>query len=346
MPINQGKTLSYLVKYSMTYAIEGLGTKAERLPASLQTTDRTIGHLSQQSILSHIGNTPLIALQRIHPATPEVRLYGKAEWYNPTGSVKDRAAISIITAAERDGSLTPAKTILDATSGNAGISYAMIAAALGYRVKLAIPKNVNAERKRILTAYGVELVQTDPLQGSDGAIRKARETYSADPSRYFYADQYSNEANWRAHYETTGVEIWSQTAGAVTHLVAGVGTGGTLMGAGKRLREYNPKIEVIALQPDSSFHGLEGLKHMATSIQPKIYDPSFPDDTIEIGTEEAQEMVRRLAREEGILVGPSSGAAVVASIKLANEIKSGTIVTVFPDCGGRYLSEQFWKEGH
>ncbi len=304
----------------------------------------TVASDSAASLLDNVGNTPLLDLRRIKVGNG-VRLFGKAEWFNPTGSVKDRAALSIITTAGREGGLTPDKTILDATSGNAGISYAMIAAAQGYKVKLAIPKNANAERKRILQAYRVELVYTDPLEGSDGAVRMAREIYAENPRKYFYADQYSNDANWSAHYETTGVEVWNQTTGSITHLVAGVGTGGTLMGAGRRLREYNPDIELIAVQPDSPFHGLEGLKHMPTSIRPKIYDPGFPDRVIEVGTEEAQQMVKRLARNEGILVGPSSGAAIVASVKIAKEIDQGTIVTILPDGGERYLSERFWDEG-
>ena len=304
----------------------------------------TISATSLDSLLSHVGNTPLLALGRLGTGSL-VHLYGKAEWFNPTGSVKDRPALSIITTAEREGVLTHDRAILDATSGNAGISYAMIAAARGYKLKLTIPKNANEERKRILHAYGVELIYTDPLEGSDGAIRTAQEIYSQDPGSYFYADQYSNEANWRAHYETTGVEIWNQTGGSVTHLVAGIGTGGTLIGAGKRLREYNPKIQVIGVQPDSPFHGLEGLKHIPTSIQPKIYEPSFPDEVVEVGTEEAQRMIKELARKEGVLVGPSSGAAVAASLKIAKEIEEANIVTILPDSGQRYLSERFWEEG-
>ena len=219
----------------------------------------------------------------------------------------------------------------------------MIGSSLGYKVKLALPKNANDERKRLLRAYGVELVYTDPLEGSDGAIRKAREIHAGTPEEYFYADQYSNEANWRGHYETTAIEVWEQTKGTITHLVAGVGTGGTIMGIGKRLKEFNPQIKIIAVQPDSPFHGLEGLKHLKTSMIPKIYDPQFPDRTIEVTTDDAQQTVRRLARE-GLLIGPSSGAAVVAATKIAEEINSGTIVTVLPDGGERYLTERFWEE--
>jgi cysteine synthase B len=271
-------------------------------------------------------------------------LFGKAEWFNPTGSVKDRAALSIVTTAERSGALRPGKTILDATSGNAGIAYAMIAAARGYRVRLAVPKNANIERKRILRAYGVDLVYTNPLEGSDGASRKARELFADNPDAYFYADQYSNEANWRSHYDGTGVEIWNQTGGSVSHFVAGVGSGGTIMGVGKKLREHNPRVEVTAVQPDSPFHGLEGLKHIPTSVVPKIYDPAFPDRIVEVSTEDAQQMVKQLARTEGIMVGPSSGAALVASVKIAWEIERGTLVAILADSGERYLSERFWEE--
>ena len=273
-----------------------------------------------------------------------MRVYGKAEWLNPTGSVKDRSALSIISTAESNGRLTSAKTILDATSGNAGIAYAMIGASKGYRVMLTIPKNANEERKRILRAYGVQLVYTDPLEGSDGAIRKAREIYSVNPPRYFYADQYSNDANWRAHYDTTGPEIWSQTSGSITHFVAGVGTGGTLMGVGRRLRGYNRRIQIVAVQPDSPFHGIEGLKHVPTSILPKIYDPTFPDRVVEVATEEAQQLVKQLANEHGILVGLSSGAALAAARKIASEIEGGTVVAILPDSGERYLSEEFWED--
>lgn len=323
----------------MSYPARYLSAKP--LTRLAQSAYRTITGDMAESILERVGNTPLIGLTRLG-LNKEVRLYGKAEWLNPTGSVKDRTALSIIKSAERDGRLTDRKTILDATSGNAGISYSMIAAARGYRVKLAIPRNANQERKQILHAYGVELIFTDPIEGSDGAVRKAREIYNENTNAYFYADQYSNDANWRAHYEATGVEIWNQTEGAITHLVAGVGTGGTLMGAGRRLREYRSNIEIIAVQPDSPFHGLEGLKHMASSVRPKIYDPSFPNRVAEISTEEAQRTVKELARKEGILVGPSSGAAVATSLRVAKEAGEGTIVTILPDGGERYLSERFW----
>jgi cysteine synthase B len=296
------------------------------------------------SLLAEVGNTPLIDLSFLTSRKLGVRVFGKTDWLNPTGSVKDRSALSIISAAERAGQLTSSKTILDATSGNAGIAYAMIGASKGYRVMLTIPKNANEERKRILRAYGVQLVYTDPLEGSDGAIRKAREIYSGNPPRYFYADQYSNDANWRAHYDTTGPEIWSQTSGSITHFVAGVGTGGTLMGVGRRLRGYNRRIQIVSVQPDSPFHGIEGLKHIPTSILPKIYDPTFPDRVVQVATEEAQQLVKQLANEHGILVGLSSGAALAASRKIASEIEGGTVVAILPDSGERYLSEKFWED--
>jgi cysteine synthase B len=242
------------------------------------------------------------------------------------------------------GLLTPDKTILDATSGNTGIAYAMVAAALGYRVELCLPRNASEERKRILRAYGATLVLTDPAEGSDGAIREARRRYAADPDRYFYPDQYNNDANWRAHYLTTGPEIWEQTASTVTHFVAGLGTSGTFMGTGRRLRQYNPGIRLIAMQPDGPFHGLEGLKHMATAIVPGIYDPDFADETVTVGTEEAHAMVKRLAREEGLMAGISAAANVVASLKVAERLTAGTIVTILCDGADKYLSERFWDE--
>ncbi len=291
------------------------------------------------SLTAHVGHTPLVALK---VDAVNVRLFGKAEWFNPSGSVKDRSVFSILKAAETGGLLS-GKTILDSTSGNAGIAYAMMGSCLGHRVTLAIPRNVNEERRRVLRAYGVELIYTDPLEGSDGAMRKARELYAEKPDEYFYADQYSNEANWRGHYETTGVEIWEQTHGAVTHFVAGVGTGGTIMGTGRRLKQFNPQIKIIAVQPDSPFHGLEGLKHLETSMTPKIYDPNFPDQTVEVATDMAQRIVRKLARE-GILIGTSSGAAIAGAATIADEIGAGTIVTILPDGGERYLTERFWEE--
>ena len=299
---------------------------------------------SLPSLLARIGNTPLLRLEKVTCDFPSVEFYAKAEWFNPGGSVKDRAGLNMILEGERSGWLTPDKTILDATSGNTGIAYAMIAAARGYRVKLCLPASASIERKRMLRAFGAELVLTDAAEGSDGAIRKVRELYAADPERYFYPDQYSNPANWRAHYQSTANEIWAQTGGRITHFVAGLGTSGTFVGTGRRLRELNPNIRLISLQPDSGFHGLEGLKHMETAIVPSIYDPALAHLDLGIGTEEAYRMVRRLAREEGLLVGPSSGAALVGCLQVAREIQHGVIVTVFPDAADKYLSQQFWEE--
>ncbi len=295
------------------------------------------------SLLDLIGNTPLIKLTNL-VGNPRVEIYGKAEWANPGGSVKDRPALNMILEGERSGALTHDKTIIDSTSGNTGIAYAMIAAARGYRVKLCLPKNASEERKRILDAYGVELVLTDPLAGSDGAILAVREIVAADPDKYFYPDQYNNPANWRAHYETTGVEIFEQTGGRVTHFVAGLGTSGTFVGTGRRLRELKPEVKLVSMQPDSPFHGLEGLKHMETAIVPGIYDPTLADEEIEVGTEEAHAMVKRLARREGWFVGISSAANVVAAMRVAERIDEGVIVTILSDDASKYLSEKFWEE--
>ena len=298
-------------------------------------------------VLDCIGNTPLLRLDRIARDVPGVELLAKAEWFNPGGSVKDRAAANIIREAMRSGELGPGKELLDSTSGNTGIAYAMIAGALGFRVTLCMPTNVSAERKRILHAYGANIVYTDPAEGSDGAIRKAREMYAADPERYYYADQYSNPANWRAHYCSTGNEIWKQTEGRVTHFVAMLGTSGTFTGTARRLQELNPNIECISLQPDSAFHGIEGAKHMASAIVPRIYDPSLADEDLAVETETAYAIVRRLAREEGLLVGISAGAALAGSLEVAKRIPRGEpaiIVTLFPDSGDKYLSEKFWDE--
>jgi S-sulfo-L-cysteine synthase (O-acetyl-L-serine-dependent) len=295
------------------------------------------------SLLDLIGNTPLIKLANL-VENPRVEIYGKAEWANPGGSVKDRPALNMIIEGERSGALTRDKTIIDATSGNTGIAYAMIAAARGYRVKLCLPKNASEERKRILEAYGVELVLTDPLAGSDGAILAVREIVAADPDKYFYPDQYNNPANWRAHYETTGGEIFEQTGGRITHFVAGLGTSGTFVGAGRRLRELKPEVKLISMQPDSPFHGLEGLKHMETAIVPGIYEPSLADEEVEVGTEEAHAMVKRLARREGWFVGISSAANVVAAMRVAERIDEGVIVTILCDDASKYLSEKFWDE--
>lgn len=298
---------------------------------------------------SLIGNTPLIGFRRITAHLPEeVQLFAKAEWTNPGGSVKDRAAWQIIHEAERSGKLTHEKILLDSTSGNTGIAYAMIGAAKGYRIKLFLPENASPERIAILKAYGVEIVFTDPLEGSDGAIRGVRALAAAEPDTYFYADQYNNPANWQAHYHTTGVEIWRQTHGQVTHFVAGLGTSGTLMGTGRRLKQFNPDVQVISLQPDSPFHGLEGWKHMPTAIKPGIYDEIFADRDMGINTEATHVMARRLAREEGYLVGISAAGAMVGALKVAEELaergESGVVVTLFPDNAYKYLSESFWTK--
>lgn len=299
--------------------------------------------------LARVGNTPLLRFERLASEWPHIQILGKAEWVNPGGSVKDRAAFNIIETAVQSGVLAPGKRLLDATSGNTGIAYAMIGAARGIPITLCVPANVSPERKRILTAYGAEVIWTDPMDGSDGAIRKARELQAADPGKYFYADQYSNESNWLAHYHGTAEEIWSQTQGAVTHFIAGLGTSGTFVGTTRRLKELNPAIQAISFQPDSAFHGLEGMKHMATAIVPKIYDPSLADSELEIGTEAAYDMVKRVARSEGVLLGISAGAALVACLTVAQrfarqESPSAVIVTVLPDSADKYLSENFWNE--
>jgi len=302
-----------------------------------------------EEMLERIGNTPLLRLRRVGSEYPRVQILGKAEWHNPGGSVKDRAAANIIATAEREGHLRAGKTLLDSTSGNTGIAYAMICAAKGIPVTLCVPSNVSVERKRILKAYGAEVIWTDPAEGSDGAIRKAQELAAAESEKYFYADQYSNDANWLAHYHGTANEIWKQTDGRVTHFVATLGTSGTFVGASRRLKELNPAIQCISLQPDSPFHGLEGLKHMDTAIVPKIYDRTLADVDYGISTEAAYAMVRRLAREEGMLVGISSGAAVVGCLQIANDIAQkseaeAVIVTVLCDSADKYLSERFWDE--
>ena len=295
-------------------------------------------------ILKQIGNTPLIRLRRIGRELTGVTLLAKAEWFNPGGSVKDRAAAHIVAEAEAAGKLTRQKTLLDATSGNTGVAYAMIGAAKGYRVKLCVPSNASAEVLKTLRAFGAELSLTCPLEGSDGAIREARRLAQENPEAYHYVDQYNNPANWQAHYQGTGPEIWEQTGGEITHLIAGLGTSGTLMGTGRFLKEQKPGLQVISVQPDSPLHGLEGLKHMPTSIVPGIYDPSFPDRNLEVKTEEAYAMVKRLAAEEGLLAGISSGAALAAGLKAAEEAREGVLVMIFPDGGSRYLDEEFWKQ--
>jgi S-sulfo-L-cysteine synthase (O-acetyl-L-serine-dependent) len=300
--------------------------------------DRTPG----SSVLDMIGRTPLVRLRKFERETPGVELYGKAEWQNPGGSVKDRAAARMILEGEATGRLTPNRTILDATSGNTGIAYAMVGAARGYKVTLCLPENASPERKLILRALGAELRSTSPLEGTDGAIREARRLYASDPDRYFYPDQYNNDANWKAHYDTTAPELIEQTSGKLTHFVAGLGTSGTFIGTGRRLRKFNPAIKLISFQPDAAFHGLEGLKHMASAIVPGIYDPTLADEDLRIDTERAYRMVRRLAREEGLLAGISSGAAVAAMLDVAKGLDRGIIVTVFPDGAEKYLNEPFW----
>lgn len=291
-----------------------------------------------------VGDTPLLRLRNISTQSNKIEVYAKAEWFNPGGSVKDRPALSMILDGERAGKLTSGKIILDATSGNTGIAYAWIGAARGYKVKLALPQNASEERKRILKSYGAELVLTSPLEGSDGAIREARRLYAENPDLYFYADQYNNPANWQAHYETTALEIWEQTSGRVTHFIAGLGTSGTFVGTTRRLKELNPAVKAISFQPDSPFHGLEGLKHMESAIVPGIYDSTIADESYEMNTEEAHEFTRRLGKQEGLLVGVSSGAALACALKVAQRIEEGVIVTVFPDAGDKYLSERFWDE--
>ena len=306
----------------------------------------TLGH----SLMERIGNTPLLRLDALTRDLPGVALLGKAEWYNPGGSVKDRAAANIVAEARRAGRLGPGKILLDATSGNTGIAYAMLGAAEGFPVTLCMPENVSRERKQILGGYGANIVYTDPADGSDGAIRKARELAAEDPEKYFYADQYSNDANWKAHYNGTANEIWQQTQGRLTHFVSMLGTSGTFVGTTRRLKELNPAIKCISLQPDSSFHGIEGAKHMASAIVPKIYDASLADENIEIATEDAYAMARNLSRNAGLLVGISAAAAVVGCLKIARELQlkknqEAVIVTILCDSGDKYLSERFWTEG-
>ena len=302
-----------------------------------------IGHRS--SLLALIGNTPLIRIGGLDDLVPAgVEIHAKAEWQNPGGSVKDRAAARMIAEGERSGALPPGGTILDATSGNTGIAYAMLGAALGYRVRLCVPANVTPERLRMLHAFGADTVLTDPMEGSDGAIREARRLHTAEPS-LFYPDQYNNAANWRAHYDTTAPEIWAQTGGRITHFVAGLGTSGTFVGTAKRLRELSPAIRLIAVQPDGPLHAIEGLKHMDSSIVPGIYDPSLADEDVRVSTEEAQELTRRLALRHGLLAGVSSGAALAAAIRVAARARDAVIVAMFPDGGTRYLSDRFWDGG-
>jgi cysteine synthase B len=310
------------------------------IPDALQT--------QAQHLLSTIGNTPLLRLDKIAREFPGIQIFAKAEYFNPGGSVKDRAGLNMILDGERSGRLHPDRIILDATSGNTGIAYAMIGAARGYRVKLCLPLNASIERKRILKAYGAEMVFSDPAESSDGAIRLCRQIYEANPDLYFYPDQYNNPANWKAHFETTGREIIEQSSGLLTHFVAAMGTSGTFMGVTRRLHRDLPHVKCYSGQPSSGFHGLEGLKHMPTAIVPGIYDPTLADGNIWLDTEESYRMVRRLAREEGLLVGISSGCNVVAAAQIARELqaegRTGIIVTVLCDSAEKYLGEHFWEE--
>lgn len=316
----------------------------------MATLTKSPAHLLGTPLLARIGNTPLIRLERVAAHLPGIQILGKAEWANPGGSVKDRAAKAIVLDAMKRGWIGGSETrsLLDATSGNTGIAYAMLGAALNFPVTLAMPENVSPERKRILSAYGAKIIWTDPADGTDGAICKARELAANEPQSYWYADQYSNDNNWRAHYETTANEIWQQTEGRITHFLAGLGTSGTFVGTTRRLKELNSGIECISLEPDSPFNGLEGLKHMATAIVPRIYDATLADRRIEMGTEAAYTMARRLPREEGLLVGISGAAAVAGAVQIAGECaakrEDAVIVTILADAADKYLSERFWIE--
>jgi len=315
------------------------------MDTTILTTQQIIAPPAPTGLEAAVGNTPLLPLRRVTAGiSPNVAVLAKAEWFNPGGSIKDRPALNILRTALADGSLTPGKRLLDSTSGNMGIAYATFGAALGVPVTLAVPSNASPERITILRALGAELVLTDPLEGSDGAIRCVRRMAAEQPERYFYANQYDNPANWQAHYMTTAPEIVHQTGGCLTHFVAGLGTSGTLMGVGHYLRQLDPHIQIIASQPDTPFHGLEGLKHIPSAIRPGIFDPDLPDRTLDISTEAAHEMVRQLARQEGLFVGISSGAAAVAALQIASELEEGLVVTVFPDAGYKYLSDHsLWE---
>lgn len=311
---------------------------------TIEQTKQFIPYLAPQDLEGQIGNTPMLNLARTAEAfglARDVVLMAKAEWFNPGGSVKDRAALNIIRVAEENGLLQPGMTLLDSTSGNTGIAYAMLGAVRGYHVKLTVPANVSPERMATLRAYGAELILTDPLEGSDGALVEARNLAAADPS-LFYANQYNNAANWQAHYLTTANEIWQQTVGNITHFVAGLGTGGTFTGTTKRLKELNPKIRCYSAQPDSPFNGLEGWKHMATAIKPDIYDESLADGVMTAQTEDAYRMARYLARNEGLFVGVSAAAAVFVAVQLAQKLARGVVATILPDGGMKYMSEPFW----
>ncbi len=299
--------------------------------------------VATSSLAELIGNTPLLRLTNLNP-NHGVEVYAKAEWANPGGSVKDRPALKMIRQAEASGWLTKDKTIIDATSGNTGIAYAMLGAALGYKVELCLPQNASAERKRILQVYGAHVVLTDPMAGTDGAIVEVRRRVAENPDKYVYLDQYNNTANWQSHYETTAPEIYNQTGGRITHFVAGLGTSGTFVGVSRRLRELKPSVRLISMQPDSPYHGLEGMKHMPTAIVPGIYDAGLADEEMEIQTEDAHAMVRQLAKHEGWFVGVSAAANIFAALKIAEGIESGVIVTILCDGGSRYLSDKFWTE--
>ena len=315
--------------------------------ASTKVESPPTGAVVGQSVLERIGNTPLLRLERVGSDFPNIQFSAKAEWFNPGGSVKDRPALSMIRAGLNSGKLAPGKTIVDATSGNTGIAYAMIGAALGYPVKLFLPHSASHERKRILTAYGAELVITPGDEGTDGAIRRVRELVAADPAAYFYPDQYSNPANWQAHYRGTANEIWEQTSGKITHFVAALGTSGTFVGTTRRLKELNPAIRSISLQPDGPWNGLEGWKHMPTALRPEIYDDTLADENLEVSTEQSYGLLKRLAREEGLLVSPSAAAALLGCFAVAKKIAPGehaSIVTVFADSASKYLNERFWDE--
>jgi S-sulfo-L-cysteine synthase (O-acetyl-L-serine-dependent) len=314
---------------------------------AVEPTGTELTGLLGQRNLDRIGNTPLLRLERLTRDLPGVQLLGKAEWLNPGGSIKDRAAANMVNQGRRSGQFSPGKVLLDATSGNTGIAFAMIGAAEGFPVTLCMPENVSVERRRILHAYGANVIYTDPADGSDGAIRKAQDVHAQDPDKYFYADQYSNDANWQAHYHGTASEIWQQTQGRITHFVAMMGTSGTFMGSARRLKELNSKIRCVSLQPDSPFHGIEGAKHMASAIVPKIYDSALADLDLGIATEDAYRMTKRLAREEGLLVGISAAAAVVGCLQVARQLPPGeaaVLVTILADSGDKYLSERFWTE--
>ncbi len=319
-------------------------TIATKHPA---TSGSSLSGAIGRSVLDLIGNTPLLRLERIGREFPNVEFAAKAEWFNPGGSVKDRPALRMIQAGLTSGALSPGKTIIDATSGNTGIAYAMIAAAMGYPVKLCLPDSASQERKRILAAFGAELVITPGDEATDGAIRRVQQIVAADPQKYFYPDQYSNPANWQAHYHTTANEIWEQTGGRITHFVAGLGTSGTFVGVTRRLKELNPAIRFISLQPDAPFHGLEGWKHMETAIRPSIYDDALADENLEVSTEDSYHLVKKIAREEGLLVSPSAAAALLGCFHVAKKIprdQRAVIVTVFADSAAKYLTERFWEE--